>query len=115
MSKQGNGKVTGEAASHKKERVCLICGKIFEIAGSNGTAVCPKCTKKYKIKPRTGRNKYPCDHQPICKKCAHRVKLLDKHYICDCLEHTGHIRDLKGDEEHCATFEPKNKKKHTII
>ena len=105
MGKQRNGKVTGEVPSYRGERVCLICGKNFEIAESSGTAVCPKCTGKYKIKPRTGRNEYPCDKQPICKKCAHRAKLWDKHYICDCLEHTGHIRDLTSNGTRCATFE----------
>lgn len=115
MSKKKNGKISGEAQSYRGEKVCLICGKDFDVVGSYGTAVCPKCTEKYKIKPRVGRNKYPCDHQPICKKCAHRTKLTDKHYICDCLEHTGHIRDLKGDEEHCRTFEPKSKKKKQNI
>ncbi len=106
MGKQTNGKIRNHSNYIlSTERICLICNSSFEADCGYGSAICQSCCQKYKIKPRTGKNRYPCTNWKICKKCAHRAKITDKQYICDCLAHTGHIRDLTSDGTQCATFE----------
>lgn len=93
----------------KDERFCMICGQAYTTAHEAERCVCPDCIEKYKLKPRR-RNSFPCNSNPICKKCAHRLK-ISYGWICNCLEHTGHIRDLTADATHCNTFLPKGKEK----
>lgn len=108
-------KVTGRISKTskyklKEQRICLICGQSFESEVNKEGCVCSECIKKHDIKPRR-RNSFPCNTNPICKKCAHRVK-ISYGWICDCLQHTGHIRDLTADDKHCATFEKKGLKNY---
>ncbi len=107
MGRKANGKISNHSNRwFTAGRICLICNSAFDAKDAYGGAICPSCREKYKIKPRTGKNRYPCTKWEICKKCAHRVRMRDnKQYICDCLEHTGHIRDLTANSTRCSTFE----------
>lgn len=108
------GTLTGKPFSGKNakfkhiDRVCIMCNKHY--LGENFLNICPDCCEKFNI-GQTEKTSYGCNKRKICKKCAHRVRISGSStkgdYICFCLDHTGEIRDLTADDNHCATFEAK--------
>ena len=117
MSPRINGKPYQTSKIKKRKlntRMCTICGEEYEADYKVEGSICPTCMKEYGIKPRR-KGEYPCNTRKICKKCAHRVRLSsggNGGYICACILHTGEIRDLTADDEHCATFEKKGVNKY---
>lgn len=118
MATSINGKPWKKHRAEKRvgwNRMCLICGEEYEAEFGSEGSICQTCMKEYGIKPRM-KGEYPCDRRKICRKCAHRVRLTGggekSHYICACITHTGEIRDLTANDNHCATFEPKGLKRY---
>ncbi len=108
-------KINGKSCRSKRPkknthvRMCLICGEGYEAAINEEGAICPTCRAEYGLSLRK-KNEFPCNKRKICQKCAHRIKMScvgESGYVCLCLNHTGQVRDLTGDDTHCKTFEQK--------